>query len=135
MTSMPNFARIAISNVPGAGDYTGQIQVGPDKRTMNVLLDTGSSQLALDGRRYKLARGDGKTKFAQECIYADNSGWTGAVIRTTVSAGAWGEPVVLKQANVAIAYRSRAMFDGYDGILGLAYSALDDARRMKEETW
>jgi predicted aspartyl protease len=43
-----SFARIAISNVPGGGGYTGQIQVGPDNRTMNVLLDTGSSQLALD---------------------------------------------------------------------------------------
>jgi hypothetical protein len=132
---MVNFARIAITNVLGGGDYTGQIQVGPDRRTMNVLLDTGSSQLALDARKYKLAPGDRTTRLAQDCVYADGSGWTGAVIRTTVSAGAWGTPLVLTHANVALAYRSRAMFEGIDGILGLAYSALDDAREMKDDTW
>src|SRR4029077_10023945 len=96
VTPMAKFARIAITNVHAGGDYTGQIQVGPDKRTMNVLLDTGSSQLALDARRYHRAPTDRTTHFAQQCNYSDGSSWTGAVIRTTVSAGAWGEPVVLR---------------------------------------
>ncbi|MBV8976680.1 MAG: A1 family peptidase [Alphaproteobacteria bacterium] len=129
-------ARIPITNALGGGDYTGQIQIGADRRTMNVLLDTGSSQLALDARRYRLTPGDVPTKLAQECVYDDGSGWTGAVIETTVSAGIWGAPLVLEKARVALAYRSSGhMFDGIDGILGLAYSALDDAREMKEVTW
>jgi hypothetical protein len=34
------------------GDYTGIILVGPEQKPMNVILDTGSSALALDGTKY-----------------------------------------------------------------------------------
>jgi len=130
------YARIPITNVHGDGDYTGQIQVGPDRRTMNVLLDTGSSQLALDARKYQPSNQDQPTNLAQDCLYSDGSKWVGAVFKMTVSAGAWGVPIVLKKANVALAYRSSGgMFDGIDGILGLAYSALDDARLMRDDPW
>jgi hypothetical protein len=46
---MPGIARIPITNIYMGGDYTGQIFVGPQGHPMNVILDTGSSALALDG--------------------------------------------------------------------------------------
>jgi hypothetical protein len=134
---MSNVARIPITNVHGGGDYTGQIRIGRDLRTMNVLFDTGSSQLAVRARSYSphLAHGDRTTNLAQTVGYSDGSYWTGAVIRTRVSAGLEGSGVVLDDARIAIAYGSHAMFGKTDGILGLAYAALDDAYEMPLDTW
>jgi hypothetical protein len=50
---MPTIARIPITNIYADGDYTGRILVGPKQKPMNVLLDTGSSALALDAKKYK----------------------------------------------------------------------------------
>ena len=47
---MANIVRIAITNTVMGGDYTGVLYVGPKKKAMNVILDTGSSALALDGK-------------------------------------------------------------------------------------
>jgi len=57
---MATVVRIPITNVYAGGDYTGVILVGPAKKPMNVLLDTGSSALALDGTKYTpdFANGD-----------------------------------------------------------------------------
>ena len=44
--------RIPITNVYMGGDYTGTIAVGSEGKTANVILDTGSSTLALDGKFY-----------------------------------------------------------------------------------
>lgn len=134
---MANIARIPITNIYADGDYTGQIQVGPGQRTMNVLLDTGSSQLALNARKFKpdLAGGDRTTRLVQSAEYADGSSWTGAVVHTKVSIGIQGTQVAIGNANVAFAYRSRQMFGETDGILGLAYSALDDAYLMPQDSW
>ena len=42
----------------------------------------------------------------------------------------------LPNANVPVAYTESAnMFDGSDGILGLAYAPLDDAFQMPKDTW
>jgi len=120
------------------GDYSASILVGPDQKPLNVILDTGSSALALDGKKYspELAKGDKSTKLAQTDSYGDGSTWTGAVIQTTITAGAGPTAVALSDANAAIAYTSSAdMFAGVDGILGLAYAPLDDAFAMPGDTW
>ena len=134
---MPGAARIPITNVYMQGDYTGKIFVGPDKTPMNVILDTGSSALALDGKKYaaNLKNGDKSTDLAQTDSYGDGSTWTGAVIQTTVTIGDPGSPIVLPGANAAIAYQESAdMFAAADGILGLAYAPLDDAFAMPRDT-
>ncbi len=47
-TIMPTTAiRIPINNVTGGGDYTGQIKIGSQGVVANVILDTGSSTLAV----------------------------------------------------------------------------------------
>src|SRR6185437_10518350 len=84
---MAQSARVPITNVFMGGDYTGVIHVGPNKTAMNVILDTGSSALALSGHKYKPKAGDKTTRLAQTDSYGDGSSWTGAVIQTQISLG------------------------------------------------
>lgn len=130
--------RVPITNVFMGGDYTAEILVGPNKQPMNVILDTGSSALALDGHKYKphLNRGDRSTTLAQTDAYGDGSSWTGSVFKLSISVGTGQVVVTLPDANAAIAYQQSAnMFRSADGILGLAYAPLDDAFEMPKDTW
>jgi hypothetical protein len=131
-------ARIPITNIYMGGDYTGRILVGPHQKPMNVLLDTGSSALALDGHKYtpELTAGDESTNLAQTDAYGDGSTWTGAVFKSQVVIGDGASAMTLRDANLAVAYhRSSNMFGASDGILGLAYAPLDDAFQMPRNTW
>ncbi len=135
---MANIVRVPITNIYMGGDYTGRILVGPEKQPMNVILDTGSSALALDGQKYRPAVGDGdqSTDLAQTDSYGDHSSWTGAVIKTTISVGDGPSSAVLPGGTAAVAYSASAdMFQSADGILGLAYAPLDDAFTMPQDTW
>ncbi|HEY3704494.1 MAG TPA: pepsin-like aspartic protease [Terracidiphilus sp.] len=135
---MGKLVRIPITNIYAGGDYTGRILVGPRQKPMNVLLDTGSSALALDAKKYKpqTKAGDATTDLAQTDAYGDGSSWTGAVIKTRIAAGTGSESVVLADGNAAIAYTaSSEMWGETDGILGLAYAPLDDAFTMPLDTW
>ncbi len=135
---MATIARIAITNTVMGGDYTGVIFVGPKKKQMNVILDTGSSALALDGKKYTpdTADGDKTTDLAQTDSYGDGSTWTGAVINTSITVGTGASTAVLPGGNAAIAYQASSdMFGATDGILGLAYAPLDDAFAMPKDTW
>lgn len=120
------------------GDYTAQIKVGPHQVPLNVILDTGSSALAIDGSKYTpdFAAGDKSTDLAQTDSFGDGSSWTGAVFTTPISVGEGADAITLPDANVAVAYQaSDNMFRGADGTMGLAYAALDDAFRMPADTW
>ncbi len=122
--------RLPITNVLMDGDYTGTIYIGSQKRPINVILDTGSSTLALDGSFYDAAKDSNAkiTDIAQEVGYADGSNWMGAVVLTDVIAGVGGQSVTLPQVNVAVAYHeSSNMFQKSNGILGLAYTKLNNA--------
>jgi aspartyl protease len=136
---MPNIVQIPITNIYMGGDYTGRILVGANKQPMNVILDTGSSALALDGHKYTPGAGDKTTRIAQWDGYGDSSNsnsWTGAVIQTTVAAGSGANSVTLTGANASVTYEETAnMFGSADGILGLAYAPLDDAFEMAKDTW
>lgn len=135
---MAKIARVPITNVYMGGDYTGVICVGPDRKPMNVILDTGSSALAIDGKKYQpeLTQGDQTTTLAQTDVYGDKSTWTGAVIHTEITIGESSSAITLSGGNVAVAYTASAnMFGQTDGILGLAYAPLDDAFTMPGDTW
>jgi hypothetical protein len=136
--NMASIVRIPITNLFMGGDYTGVIYVGPQKKAMNVILDTGSSALALDGTKYQpdFADGDQSTNLAQTDSYGDGSSWTGAVIKTTLTVGTGNSSAVLNAGNAAVAYQASSdMFGSTDGILGLAYAPLDDAFQMPQDTW
>jgi hypothetical protein len=135
---MPKTARIPITNIYMDGDYTGLIQVGPGKKPMNVILDTGSSALALNGSKYhpNVTGGDQVTSLAQTDSYGDGSSWTGAVLKSDITVGGHGAQVTVAGAEVAVAYQASSnMFRKADGILGLAYAPLDDAFQMPDPTW
>ncbi len=135
---MANIARVPITNVYAGGDYSGLILVGPKQQPMNVLLDTGSSALALNDAKYtpNTAGGDKTTDLAQTDSYGDGSNWTGAVINTTLAIGTGASTISLPGGNASIAYTaSKDMWGETDGILGLAYAPLDDAFTMPGDTW
>lgn len=127
--------RLPITNVYLGNDYTGTIYVGSQKKPCNVLLDTGSSSLAIDGNFYDVSKDKAATKtdLAQEVAYQDKSSWVGAVVMTNVTVGA--QSLVLPQVPVAVAYHeSRNMFGKSNGILGLAYTRLNSAFKMPGPT-
>ncbi len=129
---------VPITNVYAEGDYTGTIYVGSQKKPANVLLDTGSSTLAIEESAYNPA-GDPDaqvTDLLQEVSYEDKSGWVGAVVRTDITVGEGTGAVVLPKVNTAVAYKeTSSMFGKYNGILGLAYSRLNDAYQMPGNTF
>ena len=127
--------RLPITNVFMDGDYTGTILVGSQRKACNVILDTGSSTLAIDGKFYDVKKDTSAkiTDIAQEVGYADKSSWVGAVVMADVAVGS--QPLVLPQVAVAVAYHETAsMFRGSNGILGLAYSKLNNAFTMPGPT-
>jgi hypothetical protein len=123
--------RLAITNVFIKGDYTGTIYVGSQKKACDVILDTGSSTLAIDGTFYDVNKDKSAkiTDIAQEVAYEDTSSWVGAVVMTDVTVGS--QALVLPQVPVAVAYHeTKSMFQGSNGILGLAYTKLNGAFTM-----
>lgn len=120
--------RIPINNVKGGGDYTGEIRVGSQGAIANVILDTGSSTLAVVPRVYKIA--DDKnvtfTSYAQLVTYG-TGGWSGPVLETTLSMGSGSNQASVK-TYIAIADEQLPHNLGpADGILGLAFNALNSA--------
>jgi hypothetical protein len=129
--------RIPISNVLLENDYTGRIYLGAQRKEVNVLLDTGSSTLAVDHKSYDPRR-DKKakpTKLVQEVAYGDGSHWAGSVVRTDVAVSASARKIDLPGVPVAVAYHESAqMFGKAQGILGLAFRSLDDAVDIHQPT-
>jgi len=128
--------QIPITNVYMDGDYTGIIEVGSQKVALNVILDTGSSTLAVDGNVYDPTKDTTAqiTDIAQEVAYGDNSSWVGGVVMTDIAVGT-GNPLVLQKVATAVAYHAtKNMFDNSQGILGLAYTKLNNAYTMPGPT-
>jgi hypothetical protein len=120
--------RVPITNIYDGNDYSAKILIGSNQTPANVILDTGSSTLAVKPSLYS-GKGDRNlqpTSLAQLIQYG-TGGWAGPVVTTNISMGVAGDMVSL-QAPIAIAdMQQRGNFTGVDGILGLAYNALNDA--------
>jgi hypothetical protein len=121
-------ARIPITNLYGGGDYTGQILIGSARTPANVILDTGSSTLAVKQTVYSGA-GDTSlvaTGYVQDITYG-TGGWAGPVINTSLAFG----PTTLQSGSVALADEEQPNnFGAADGIFGLAYTPLNDAYNL-----
>jgi hypothetical protein len=118
--------RVPISNVYGGGDYTAPIAIGSSGTTANVILDTGSSTLAVVPTVYDV-NGDTDaelTALAQDVVYG-TGGWAGPVVMTTVALGPAGTS--LKSYIAVTADDEPGGFGRADGILGLAYNVLNNA--------
>jgi len=124
--------KVPITNVFGGGDYTAEILVGSQAVSVNVIVDTGSSTLAVQQTRYKAA-GDtalNPTAWAQDVTYG-TGGWSGPVVMTNLTMGSGGSAVTLKNAPMAIAVEQEANnFGAADGILGLAYTPLNGGANL-----
>jgi hypothetical protein len=124
--------RIPITNIFGGGDYTAQILVGSNSVPANVILDTGSSTLAVTQEKYKAAQDAdlNPTAWAQAITYG-TGGWVGPVVMTDVSMGVADDNVTLHNAPLAIAAEQEPNnFGAADGILGLAYTPLNDGSNL-----
>jgi hypothetical protein len=131
---MSTIVKMPISNVLLGSDYTGAIMVGSGQVKLNVILDTGSSTLAVVGQDFNPSTDEGvtTTNIAQEVQYGSGS-WVGAVVRAPVGLGGG---VSLTSANLAVTYQESAnMFGKAQGIWGLAYKTLNNAFRMPANTW
>ena len=120
--------RVPINNVKGGGDYTGEIRVGSQGVVANVILDTGSSTLAVIPRVYNIAEDQNAafTPFAQLVTYG-TGGWSGPVLETTLSMGSGANQASVK-SYIAIADEQLPHNLGpADGILGLAFNSLNSA--------
>jgi hypothetical protein len=129
--------QMPITNIYMDGDYTGLIYLGSQKKPANVILDTGSSTLAIDGNSYDPTKDKTAkiTDLAQEVSYADKSNWIGGVVLVDITAGMGSGTVTLKQCDAAVAYHvSASMFRNAQGILGLAYTKLNNAFEMPGPT-
>jgi hypothetical protein len=126
--------RIPITNVYGGGDYTASIIVGTKGQSANVILDTGSSTLAVTKKAYDPAKDTTPAKpttLAQVVLYG-TGGWAGPVLGTRISLGG----VALAGAQIALAVDQEANnFGAADGILGLAYNALNSASDTGKPTY
>jgi hypothetical protein len=130
---MRQILKIPITNALTGSIYTGLISIG-DNIKLNVILDTGSSTLAVDGRAFDPTQQPSAktTRIAQEISYGANS-WVGAVIETAV---ALPPSVILENAKVAVTYHeSPKIFGNAQGIWGLAYKALNRAFLMPANAW
>lgn len=130
---MAAIVKVPINNVLMGGGYTAAIAVGATQ--VDVLLDTGSSTLVVDGQRFDPTTSPGTrtTSLAQTVTYGAGFSWVGAVVQTSVGI----EPgVTLPATNVAVTYgESPAVFGQAAGILGLAYAPLDAAYQTPADTW
>lgn len=133
-SAAPKTIRIPITNVFDGSDYSAAIRIGSNGVPANVILDTGSSTLAVVPSVYDGTKDTDMepTSIAQEVLYG-TGGWIGPVVNTAVSFGdTQGDEVTLPSAPIAITIaQAPNNFTGVDGIMGLAYNSLNTAYDLK----
>ncbi|QYK12142.1 hypothetical protein K0I63_15545 [Shewanella rhizosphaerae] len=140
--------KVPLVNVYAKGGYSAQLRIGAEKHPLNLILDTGSSTLVVSGSDYVEERDTAltPTSFAQEVLYGIG-GWDGPVVYTRVGIREDAidfdlhddhvphahHPIVLEQCPVAVvsSLAQETSFADADGILGLAYDALNKVYDLK----
>ena len=121
--------RMNITNVLSGNDYSAQLTIGSKGAVANVLLDTGSSTLAVDPSVYD-GSGDTHLKAGtlMQLVTYGTGGWAGPVVNTSLGFGAGAGPIVMPSCPIAItSVQQKGNFQGVTGIMGLAYNGLNDA--------
>lgn len=97
----------------------------------NVIMDTGSSTLAVTNTVYNAAADQHltATPLAQDVIYG-TGGWTGPVVQTSLTMGPSGQAVTLTSFLAITDEQEADNFGQADGILGLAYNTLNNAYNL-----
>jgi hypothetical protein len=128
---------IPIINIYTTGQYTASVLVGSQQDQANVIVDTGSSTLAVLPSKYKASHDTdlSKTSLAQRDQYGAHGAtgwWYGPVVETRLAVPAVDGPSLVVNQNttsigiaVGNAASPRPIFRNADGIMGLAYSNLN----------
>jgi hypothetical protein len=135
---MATVTRIPISITLNGNSFTATLSTGGGAVPVNVLLDTGSSLTAVNLDPYD--PGSDPSVATSQLLYSgsfQSSRFMAAVVRTPVhlQADAATPVATVPAANVGVVYDIRPnLFGNADGILGLAYQALNPATRMPADT-
>jgi hypothetical protein len=121
--------RINLAYAKGA--YTAEIELGSERRSAQVLLDTGSSSLAVLSHVYDASRDAHLqgTALAQRVQYGQGE-WAGPVLRSAVAFGIGEHARRIDDGMFALIETTATHFRDADGILGLAFQGLDHARDL-----
>lgn len=110
------------------GGYTVQVHLGSARAPAQLVLDTGSSTLAVSPAAYAPEH-DGAlsaTPWAQDIQYGGGA-WAGPVLRSSLAFGEGRHARRVDDALFALIETPGALFRQADGIFGLAYRQLDPA--------
>jgi len=135
---MARMVRIPTTNWIARNLLTPQVSAGSGATLINVLLDTGSSMVAVDGARYDALADPhaSTTRLPQTERFQTQPLWA-VVVRTTVGLAANDTVLVNGRPNTSLAViydTSPGQFSWVDGVLGLAYPALNTAHHATRST-
>jgi hypothetical protein len=122
----PRLARIPITNVFAGSDYSARITIGSENAVADVVLDTGSSTLAVSPTVYD-GTGDAHLQSTTnaQVVHYGIGGWAGPMVNTSVG---FAPDVTLASTSIAIwTVQDTSIFKAASGILGLAYNGLNQA--------
>lgn len=131
---MPASVRMPTTLLVTGGYYTAELAFGAAGLSAPVILDTGSSMLALDGAIFDpVGAGCKTTTLMQQAQYLSGTSLC-AVVTGAVTLGD-GTAVQIPDANIGVTYGGAGVFGGASGVWGLAYRELDAALQMPADTW
>lgn len=126
--------KLPINIVAAKGGYCVEMEIGCHQSKVQLLLDTGSSTLAVETKKYK-PEDDfylNETSYAQAITYG-SGGWAGPIVETHLQFESHERKMTLKDGHIAIIESEQQdNFYGADGILGLAYRQLNKAYDMTD---
>ena len=125
---MPAAIEIPTTLAHARGAYTATAHFGEHGDPAQLILDTGSSTLVVRPHAYAAAR-DGHlaaTPWVQEIRYGGGA-WAGPVLKSRLAFGHGHHARAIDDALFACCETDDALFQGADGLWGLAYRDLDPA--------
>ena len=126
---MPAAIEIPTTLAHARGAYTATAHFGEHGDPAQLILDTGSSTLVVRPHAYDPGR-DGllqATPWLQEVRYGGGA-WAGPVLRSRLAFGHGHHRRAIDDAPFAYCETDDRLFQGADGLWGLAYRELDPAR-------
>lgn len=125
---MPAAIEIPTTLACARGGYTATAHFGGHAEPARLILDTGSSTLVVRPHAYQAARDPqlAATPWVQEVRYGGGA-WAGPVLRSRLAFGHGHHARAIDDALFACCETDDTLFQGADGLWGLAYRDLDPA--------
>ncbi len=131
---MKKTIKFPINIAPAQGGYALELEIGSQKKTVQLLIDTGSSTIAFNSPNYSPEE-DSAVSYSQyaQCVTYGKGGWAGPVLHTEIGYANGTDCFVVSNAPFAIVSNiEEQSFLGLDGILGLAYHHLNQSHDLSE---